>query len=58
MPKCKRCLLSKPDTDFPLGEKICRECKNKAARERRLRKKAIEEEARRQMDLVFKHVKE
>jgi hypothetical protein len=55
--KCNRCLTDKPDTDFPLGEKICRRCKNKAGRERRLKIKQIEDEAEMQMDLVLKQVK-
>jgi hypothetical protein len=51
---CNRCLLNKPDSDFPLGEKICRKCKNEYSKARRLKKKQIEDEAKRQMDLVFK----
>lgn len=54
MPICKRCLAELPDSEFPLGEKICRECKRKAARDRRARTK----EASRQLDLIFKQVKE
>ena len=55
---CNRCLTDKPDSDFPLGEKICRECKNQANRERRLKKKQIEQECKRQIEMIFGGVRE
>lgn len=38
MKKCKKCQESKEDASFPLGENICKFCKNKAAQEKRIKK--------------------
>jgi hypothetical protein len=58
MKLCKRCLTNKPDIDFPLGERTCRECKNKQMRERRLRIKQIKDDTAKEIDKVFSGIRE